>query len=127
MISLGTSISLQIVNKILWIVLYILLDLEYNDTLTNKIVSLMNKSLFATCVNILILPIIVYVQLQDDLYGPNGLVGFVFNYHITVITAGLALKLFNPVELIIRVALAVRSLRNKILRFFRKQYAENEE
>lgn len=57
----------------------------------------MNKSLFATCVNILILPIIVYVQLQDDLYGPNGLVGFVFNYHITVITAGLALKLFNPV------------------------------
>lgn len=59
--SLGTSISLQIVNKILWIVLYILLDLEYNDTLTNKIVSLMNKSLFATCVNILILPIIVYV------------------------------------------------------------------
>ena len=125
--SLATSISLQIVNKILWIVLYILLDLEYNDTLTNKIVSLMNKSLFATCINILILPIIVYVQLNDDLYGPNGLVGFVFNYHITVITAGLALKLFNPVALIIRVALAVKSLRNKILRFFRKQYGENEE
>lgn len=120
--SLGTSISLQIVNKILWVVLYMLLDLEYNDTLTNKIVSLMNKSLFATCVNILILPIIVYVELQDDLYGPNGLVGFVFNYHITVITAGLALKLFNPVALIIRVALAIRTFRNKILRFFRRQY-----
>ena len=120
--SLGTSISLQIVNKILWVVLYMLLDLEYNDTLTNKIVPLMNKSLFATCVNILILPIIVYVELQDDLYGPNGLVGFVFNYHITVITAGLALKLFNPVALIIRVALAIRTFRNKILRFFRRQY-----
>lgn len=121
-ISLGTTIALQIVNKLLWVVLHLLLDLEYNNTLTNKIVSLMNKALFATCINILILPVIVYAELQNNLFGPNGLVGFVYNYHITVITAGLALKLFNPLETVIRLALSIRFLRNKILRFLRHQY-----
>ncbi len=82
----------------------------------------MNKALFATCVNILVLPLIVYVQFQDNLYGYNGLVGFVFNYHITVLTVGLALKLFNPIHLIINLALSFKPLRNKILRFFRRKY-----
>jgi len=61
---MATSIALMIVNKILWKVLYALLDHEHNHTLTNKIVSLMNKALFTTCMNTLILPLIVNVYMK---------------------------------------------------------------
>jgi hypothetical protein len=84
----------------------------------------MNKSLFATCINILILPIVVYAYMQNNLYGPDGLVGFVFNYHITVITVGLALKMFNPVHMLIGLALNIRPIKYKILNFVRAQFDE---
>lgn len=84
----------------------------------------MNKTLFATCVNTLILPIIVYVYMQNSLYGSTGLVGFIFNYHVTTITVGLALKLFNPISLIKRLLLAIKSTRYTILNILRKRYGK---
>ena len=124
-ISLITTIALQIINKVLWLVLYLLLDLEYNYTVTDKIVSQMNKALMAICFNVLVLPFIVYVSIKDQFYGSQGMVGFVFDYHITVITAGLALKFFNPISLIIRLGICIRPLRNSIFRFLRKDYDPN--
>jgi len=86
----------------------------------------MNKALFATCVNILILPMIVYIYIKDDIYGAVGLTGFIFDYHITVVTVGLALKFLNPVDLIKRLLFTIRPIRNKILRFFRNNYDTND-
>lgn len=85
----------------------------------------MNKALLAICFNVLVLPFIVYVSIKDQFYGSQGLVGFVFDYHVTVITAGLALKFFNPISLIIRLGICIRPLRNSIFRFLRKDYDPN--
>jgi hypothetical protein len=94
--------------------------------MTEKIVSQMNKAMLAICFNVLVLPFIVYVSFKNQLYGSKGLAGFVFDYHITVITAGLALKFFNPVNLIIRLAICIKKIRNMIFRFMRKDYDSKE-
>ena len=82
----------------------------------------MNKTMTAICFNVLVLPYIVYIQFRNQLYGSKGLVGFVFDYHISAITAGLALKLINPLSLIIRLLICIRFLRNFLFRFLRKSY-----
>ena len=127
LLSLATAAALQIVNKVLWIVLYLLLDFEYNDTLTGKIVSLMNKALLATCINILILPLIAYGTLNDYLYGSNGLVGFVFNYHLAAITAGMLLRLFTPVGVFRGIVTCIQPLRYKWIRHLRYKYSQQDE
>lgn len=117
-----TALALQVVNKVLWIVLQFILDIEYNYSLTLKIVSVMNKALFATCFNVLVLPLIVFVTMRGTPFGQNGLVGFVFNYHITILTAGLILRLINPIEQIKRMIISLRPIRNWFLRTIRRTY-----
>ena len=56
--NIATSIFLQIVNKILWFSLAYMIEEEVNYTLSDKISSRMNKALFATSVNIIVLPLI---------------------------------------------------------------------
>ncbi len=124
-IPIATTMALQIVNRILWIVLEFILDMEYNYSLTLKIVSLMNKALFATCFNVLVLPMIVFVTMRGIPFGENGLVGFVFNYHITTLTAGLIIRLINPIDLIKRFIISLRPIRNWFLGKVRKSYSEN--
>jgi len=124
-ISIVTALALQVVNKVLWIVLQLILDIEYNYSLTLKIVSVMNKALFATCFNVLVLPMIVFVTMRSIPFGQNGLVGFVFNYHITTLTAGLILRLISPVDQVKRIIISLKPLRNWFLRKIRKAYSEN--
>jgi hypothetical protein len=90
------SLGLQVVNKILWLALFYLLDLEYNHTLTQKIISQMNKVLFATSINIIVLPIISNYVLRSNFFGSKGLAGMVFDYQISVLTVGLMVKLTDP-------------------------------
>jgi hypothetical protein len=125
-ISIITALALQIVNRVLWIVLQFILDIEYNYSLTLKIVSVMNKALFATCFNVLVLPMIVFVTMRGIPFGQNGLVGFVFNYHITTLTAGLILRLISPVDQIKRIIISVKCVRNWFLKMIRKTYSESE-
>lgn len=87
----------------------------------------MNKALFTTCINTLILPLIVNVYINRKLYGALGLVGFTFNYHLTLLTAGLALQLFNPLDLVLRLLLWIRYSRNKIFRLVRKSFSLKED
>jgi hypothetical protein len=44
MVNIIVSISMQIINAALWVSLSFLLELEYNHTCTNKIVSQMTKT-----------------------------------------------------------------------------------
>ena len=125
-ISIITALALQIVNRVLWTVLQFILDIEYNYSLTLKIVSVMNKALFATCFNVLVLPMIVFVTMRGIPFGQNGLVGFVFNYHITTLTAGLILRLISPVDQIKRIIISVKCVRNWFLKMMRKTYSESE-
>lgn len=125
-LSFVTTGALQIINKLLWVSLYLLLDFEYNHTLTNKIVSLMNKALFATCVNVLILPLMAYGVFNNFIYGLNGLVGFVYSYHITAITVGMLLRLFSPISMIKNIITCIKPFRYKFIRYMRKKYTQND-
>jgi hypothetical protein len=69
------AISLQIINKIIWISMFNLLEMEYNHTLTNKIVSQMNKTLFSTTVNNILLPFVSKYVFRNLIYDPDGLNG----------------------------------------------------
>lgn len=116
-INIVISLGLQVVNRFLWFALYYILDIEYNHTLTQKIVSQMNKVLFATCVNIIALPIISNYVIRDNIYGSKGLAGMVFDYQISVLGIGLIIKLLDPSNFVKRVFLSIRKIRNFIIRF----------
>ncbi len=85
--------------------------------MTQKIISQMNKVLFATCVNIIALPIISNYVLRDNVYGSRGLAGMVFDYQISLLGVGLVMKFIDPPIFIKRVLLSIRKIRNIILRF----------
>jgi hypothetical protein len=63
------SISLQVINSVLWFALFYLLQLEYNHTLTQKIISQMNKVLVSTSINIIALPILTNYVIRNNIYG----------------------------------------------------------
>jgi hypothetical protein len=111
------SLALQVVNKILWLALFYILDIEYNHTVTSKIISQMNKVLFSTCINIIALPIISNYVLRNNVYGSKGLAGMVFDYQISILGVGIIVKLVDPVNFIKRILLNIRKTRNLIIRF----------
>jgi RNase H-fold protein (predicted Holliday junction resolvase) len=57
----------------------------------------MNKALFATSINIIMLPIITNYVFRGEIYGIKGLEGMVFDYQFTTFVVGLPLKLINPI------------------------------
>ncbi len=61
--------SLQVVNQLLWLSLSFFLQIEYNHTITQKIISQMNKALVATGLNIIFLPILLNVIFKSNMYG----------------------------------------------------------
>jgi len=77
----------------------------------------MNKVLIATCINIIVLPIISNYVLRNNVYGSNGLAGMVFDYQISVLGVGLVMKFIDPSNFIKRVLLGIRKIRNMIIRF----------
>lgn len=85
---------------------------EYNPSITQKIVSQMNKAIFATCVNIIVLPILLNAVYKKNLYGQKGLVGIVFDYQISLLSA-LAMRLIAPGDLIMKwIPFSIRKIRN---------------
>lgn len=78
----------------------------------------MNKALFATSVNIIALPLITNYVFKVDVFSTKGMTGMIFDYQISTLFIGLPLKLFNPTELLSRLALYVRAVRNWIIRYY---------
>lgn len=115
-INIFTSLVLQIINKVLWFSLFYLLDLEYNHTKTNKIISQMNKTSFLMWVNIIILPIMVNYIVRKKYFGSDGVSGIVFDYHISALTAGLIVKFIDPVNFIFWVCLSIKTIRNYFIK-----------
>jgi hypothetical protein len=107
---------MQVINAALWVSLSILLELEYNHTFTNKIISQMTKSSVAMWINIIILPILVNYFINNRYYGADGLAGIVFDYHISTIAVGLTVKLFDPMSLIIWLGLSIKGIRNYLIK-----------
>ncbi len=96
----------------------LLLNLEYNHTQTEKIVSQMNKVLFLSTINVIVLPIIsnYLIEGRDFVYGNDGLSGFSFDYHVSA--AITVIKGLFSINLIIKfIAIAIKRIRYKIIRY----------
>jgi hypothetical protein len=116
LVNIIVSIVMQIINAALWISLSFLLELEYNHTCTNKIVSQMTKTSVAMWINIILLPIIVNYFINNRYYGSDGLAGIVFDYHISTITVGLMVKLLDPASLLIYLGINIKCIRNYLIK-----------
>ena len=119
--NIAISVALQIINKTLWFSLFYLLDLEYNHTSTNKIISHMHKASFLMWINIILLPIFVEYVLSNTYFGGNGLSGIVFDYHVSALTISLLVKFIDPVNFILRTALCIKCIRNYLVRIHYKK------
>lgn len=96
----------------------ILLNLEYNHTKTEKIVSQMNKVLFLSTINVIALPIISNYVIEGKyfIYGNDGLSGFSFDYHVSAVIT--TIKGLFSINLIIKfIAIAMKKIRYKIIRY----------
>lgn len=76
----------------------------------------MTKTSVAMWINIIILPIIVNYFINNRYYGADGLSGIVFDYHISSISVGLIVKLLDPVNLIFKLCISVKCIRNYIIK-----------
>jgi hypothetical protein len=84
----------------------------------------MNKVLFLSLVNVIVLPIvsnyIVQVVLTGEgkgfVFGNLGLAGLAFDYHISCIIQVLT-KIFDPMLIIKKILITIRWLRYRLIRF----------
>lgn len=116
------SVGLLLVNQFLWTFLFYLLDLEYNHTLTEKIVSQMNHALFASSVNSIVLPILtnlIYnnIYQTNNLYKSDGLSSMVFEYHVSAVVGIITGRLIDPLDLLRKLSIEIHWTRNKIIRY----------
>jgi hypothetical protein len=72
-----------------------------------------NKTIFAQSVNCIVLPIIVDVVMQNQLYGAQGLTEDVFDFAISNCLIQLVTLLIEPSFLFKRAALNIICLRNR--------------
>lgn len=77
----------------------------------------MEKSIVLSCFNIIIMPIIVNYVFFNKLYGANGAAGIAFDYHVSALTTNLIMKLVGPLEMLLRIALAIKTFRNWLIKF----------
>ena len=71
----------------------------------------------AVCINIIALPIIVNVFINDyQYYGAEGLSSIVYDYHISAIAIGLLVKFLDPASLIVKLIINVKWLRNYFIK-----------
>lgn len=98
-----------------------LLNIEYNHTQTEKIISQMNKVLVLTSINIIVLPIMSNYLSNSGafIYGNRGLAGLAFDYHISSLIAVIK-GLFNTVTMLKIGAIGVKFIRRIVIRFLVK-------
>jgi hypothetical protein len=84
----------------------------------------MNKVMFLSLINVIVLPIVSSYLVQIVLtgkgkgfiYGNLGLAGLAFDYHISCIIQVLT-KIFDPILITKKVLTTIRCLRHRLIRF----------
>lgn len=125
------SISLMVVNKLLWVVLFYLIKIEFNHTTSEEVTSRVNKTIIAQSLNCIVVPILTNVVFQSRLYGSDGLTGQILDYSISNTLIPLVLLVLDPLHLLKVLALNIQCLRIRsnpphyvVVRHLWKQEAE---
>lgn len=71
----------------------------------------------AVSINIIALPLLVNILINDyQYYGAEGLSSVVYDYHISAIAIGLLLKFVNPANLVVKIIISIKGLRNYFIK-----------
>lgn len=111
------TIVLQLINRLIWFWLSIIISFESNNTKTEAIISSMTKSIIAQTINIIINPIIATFVNEKDLFGSSGLAGMAVTYQIVMLGMMMVYYIFNPFYLGKKLILKIRCLRNIIIKY----------
>lgn len=120
------SISLMVVNKLLWVVLFYLIKIEFSHTTSEEVISRINKTIIAQSLNCIVVPIITNIAMQSRLYGTEGLTGQVLDYSISNAIIPLVLLFVEPGHLIKVLLLKIQCARIRIIRYMWKQEVQTE-
>ena len=80
----------------------------------------MSKSAVAQSINVILLPIISNIIMEDNLEGPQGIIGLSLDYQFTVLIMMLNLHLINFPYQLKRLALCIPCIRNALIRYYSK-------
>lgn len=113
-LSILSIIGVNLFNRFIWNVLLNIVFIEENYTKTINITSVMNKSYFSQMINLILIPIILNVVVNDQIHGATGLAGQTHDFQIT---AFLFMTLFNLIYVPFRFFQFVRLVK-PLRRFF---------
>lgn len=111
-----STIVLQLLNRLIWFWLSIVVTYEQNNTKTDNIISSMKKSIIAQTINIIVNPILAIFVNQKGLYGVNGLSGMALTYQIIMLGMMFLYNIFNPFYLLKKMILSLGCLRNILIK-----------
>lgn len=111
------AIMVQCFNRIIWISLSNLVVLEYNNTKTDSIISLMKLSITAQVINVIVSPLIFNFFVNDNkIYGFGGMSGNVVIYQFIMFVMMTFFYVLNPFYYFKKVILMFKSTRNIMIR-----------
>jgi hypothetical protein len=111
------AIMVQCFNRIIWISLSNLVMLEYNNTKTDSIISLMKLSITAQVINVIVSPLIFNFFINDNkIYGFGGMSGNVVIYQFIMFIMMTFFYVLNPFYYFKKTVLFFRNSRNFVIR-----------
>lgn len=75
----------------------------------------MSKAIFAQALNVIFLPLLLNSYMSDNFSGPNGLVGMVVDYQITVCFMMMVWNLLDLPYMMTKAILYFRCTRNLVI------------
>lgn len=120
------SFALMIVNKLIWVVLFWLIKIEYNHSMSDEVISRVNKTVILQSLNCIVLPMISSLVIQAGSRFAtrkkpfDGLVmvsGQALDYSISNCLVPVAFLYFDVGYIIKLIVLYIICLRNKGSRY----------
>lgn len=113
------SVALMIINQLIWVVLFWLIKIEYNHSVSDEVISRVNKTVILQSLNCIVLPMIssLLIETGSKVKGPfDGLVlvsGQALDYSISNCLIPVVLLYFDPLYIIKSIVLYIVCIRNK--------------
>ena len=111
-------ITINLFNRLIWNVLLNVIFIEENHTKTANIISVMNKSFVTQTINLIVVPMIVSVGINDRIDGVGGLTGQIHDFQLTAFIFMTLFNLINVPHRIVMLIQHVKCLRRMAIRYY---------
>lgn len=111
------NIIIQLLNRLIWFYLSIVVSYEHSNTRTATIISSMKKSIIAQTINIIVNPMIAKFINDKSLYGPKSLSEMALTYQFVMLGMMILYYILNPFSLGKQLLLKISLTRRFIIRY----------